>query len=59
MREMDRKGVIICGVVGFLGLLSAATGFAAEATKIKVRARVLKEKYVMDWGFGIFIVWSS
>ncbi|KAK2632021.1 uncharacterized protein LOC104430322 [Eucalyptus grandis] len=31
---MDRKGVI-CGVVGFLGLLSAATGFAAEATRIK------------------------
>ncbi|XP_010034961.2 uncharacterized protein LOC104424291 isoform X1 [Eucalyptus grandis] len=32
---MDRKGVMICGVVGFLGLLSAATGFAAEATRIK------------------------
>lgn len=33
---MERKSIIICGVVGFLGLLSAVTGFAAEATRIKV-----------------------
>ncbi|XP_030529907.1 uncharacterized protein LOC115740549 [Rhodamnia argentea] len=32
---MDRKGLVICGVVGFFGLLSAATAFAAEATRIK------------------------
>ncbi|KAL3342425.1 hypothetical protein AABB24_026443 [Solanum stoloniferum] len=32
---MERKSIIICGVVGFLGLLSAVTGFAAEATRIK------------------------
>ncbi|KAI3432180.1 uncharacterized protein J3R85_007585 [Psidium guajava] len=32
---MERKVVVICSVVGFLGLLSAATGFGAEATRIK------------------------
>ncbi|XP_058206367.1 uncharacterized protein LOC131319930 isoform X1 [Rhododendron vialii] len=33
---MERKAkVIICSVVGFLGLLSAALGFAAEAKRIK------------------------
>ncbi|KAI3411297.1 uncharacterized protein J3R85_018188 [Psidium guajava] len=32
---MDRKGLGISGVVGFFGLLSAATAFAAEATRIK------------------------
>ncbi|OIT27301.1 PREDICTED: uncharacterized protein LOC109214125 [Nicotiana attenuata] len=32
---MERKVLVICGVVGFLGLLSAVTGFAAEATRIK------------------------
>lgn len=33
---MERKVIIVCSVVGFLGLLSAATGFAAEAKRIKV-----------------------
>ncbi|KAK6129405.1 hypothetical protein DH2020_036857 [Rehmannia glutinosa] len=32
---MERKVIIVCCVVGFLGLLSAATGFAAEAKRIK------------------------
>ncbi|KAJ4720985.1 Protein of unknown function (DUF1218) [Melia azedarach] len=32
---MERKVIVICCVVGFLGLLSAATGFGAEATRIK------------------------
>ncbi|KAL2226835.1 uncharacterized protein LOC105160232 [Sesamum indicum] len=32
---MERKVVIVCCVVGFLGLLSAVTGFAAEAKRIK------------------------
>ncbi|XP_059453559.1 uncharacterized protein LOC132184085 [Corylus avellana] len=32
---MERKTVVICSVVGFLGLLSAATGFGAEGTRIK------------------------
>lgn len=32
---MERKALIVCCVVGFLGLLSAATSFAAEATRIK------------------------
>ncbi|KAL3521746.1 hypothetical protein ACH5RR_019895 [Cinchona calisaya] len=32
---MERKAVGVCCAVGFLGLLSAATGFAAEATRIK------------------------
>ena len=33
---MEKKGYVVCGVVGFLGILSAATAFAAEATRIKV-----------------------
>ncbi|CAJ2642361.1 uncharacterized protein LOC123917763 [Trifolium pratense] len=32
---MERKVMIVCCVVAFLGLLSAATSFAAEATRIK------------------------
>ncbi|OAY44602.1 uncharacterized protein LOC110620123 [Manihot esculenta] len=32
---MERKALMLCGLVGFLGLLSAATGFGAEATRIK------------------------
>nr|CAD1830962.1 unnamed protein product [Ananas comosus var. bracteatus] len=32
---MERKVVVVCGVVGFLGLLSAALGFAAEGTRVK------------------------
>ncbi|KAK4433202.1 hypothetical protein Salat_1082400 [Sesamum alatum] len=32
---MERKVMIVCSVVGFLGLLSAVTGFAAEAKRIK------------------------
>jgi hypothetical protein len=34
---MERKVVIVCSVVGFLGILSAALGFAAEGTRVKVR----------------------
>jgi cobalamin synthase len=37
-RGMDRKVVAVCAVVGFLGLLSAALAFAAEATRVKVCA---------------------
>jgi len=33
---MEKKAFIVCGVVGFLGLLAAATSFGAEATRIKV-----------------------
>ncbi|WVZ02970.1 hypothetical protein V8G54_023776 [Vigna mungo] len=32
---MEKKALIVCCVVGFLGLLAAATSFAAEATRIK------------------------
>ncbi|XP_052186473.1 protein MODIFYING WALL LIGNIN-1-like [Diospyros lotus] len=32
---MEKKAIVVCSVVGFLGLLSAVTGFAAEATRIK------------------------
>ncbi|XP_050386489.1 protein VASCULATURE COMPLEXITY AND CONNECTIVITY [Argentina anserina] len=32
---MEKKELIVCCVVGLLGLVSAATGFAAEATRIK------------------------
>nr|GLL28296.1 uncharacterized protein LOC109194085 [Ipomoea trifida]GMC93096.1 Fc receptor-like protein [Ipomoea batatas]GMC98684.1 Fc receptor-like protein [Ipomoea batatas]GMD02396.1 Fc receptor-like protein [Ipomoea batatas]GMD20470.1 Fc receptor-like protein [Ipomoea batatas] len=32
---MERNVLLICSVVGFLGILSAVTGFAAEATRIK------------------------
>ena len=33
---MERKVVVVCAVVGFLGVLSAALGFAAEGTRVKV-----------------------
>ncbi|XP_072969010.1 protein DESIGUAL 2 [Typha angustifolia] len=33
---MEKKVVVVCIVVGFLGLLSAALGFAAEGTRVKV-----------------------
>ncbi|XP_010940798.1 protein VASCULATURE COMPLEXITY AND CONNECTIVITY [Elaeis guineensis] len=32
---MERKAVVVCVAAGFLGLLSAALGFAAEATRVK------------------------
>ncbi|XP_012090942.1 uncharacterized protein LOC105649029 isoform X1 [Jatropha curcas] len=32
---MERRALFLCSAVGFLGLLSAATGFAAEGTRIK------------------------
>ncbi|KAL9426868.1 hypothetical protein AB3S75_033617 [Citrus x aurantiifolia] len=32
---MERKVLALCSTVGLLGLLSAATGFGAEATRIK------------------------
>lgn len=32
---MERKTLLVCCVVAFLGLLAAATSFAAEATRIK------------------------
>jgi hypothetical protein len=33
---MERKVMAVCAVVGFLGVLSAALGFAAEGTRVKV-----------------------
>lgn len=33
---MERRKVVMCGVLSLLGLISAATAFAAEATKVKV-----------------------
>jgi hypothetical protein len=38
---MERKVMAVCAVVGFLGVLSAALGFAAEATRVKVRLALL------------------
>lgn len=32
---MERQAIILCSVVGFLGILSAASGFAAEAKRVK------------------------
>ncbi|XVE62233.1 hypothetical protein DITRI_Ditri06bG0101500 [Diplodiscus trichospermus] len=32
---MERKSLVLCSIVAFLGVLAAATGFAAEATRIK------------------------
>ena len=34
---MERKALVVCALVGFLGVLSAALGFAAEGTRVKVR----------------------
>ena len=33
---MEKRKVVMCGVLSLLGLLSALTAFAAEATKVKV-----------------------
>ncbi|KAH0895882.1 hypothetical protein HID58_045450 [Brassica napus] len=33
--EMEKRKVVMCGVLSLLGLLSALTAFAAEATKVK------------------------
>ncbi|KAH7855989.1 hypothetical protein Vadar_031362 [Vaccinium darrowii] len=33
---MERKAIVICSIVGFLGLLSAGLGFAAQAKRVKV-----------------------
>lgn len=35
MMKIERRSLIICAVVGFLGLLSAILGFAAEGKRIK------------------------
>lgn len=43
---MERKVLALCSTVGLLGLLSAATGFGAEATRIKVKF----------WTMGLFLV---
>ena len=34
---MEGKVVMMCAVIGFLGLLSVILGFVAESTRIKVR----------------------
>ncbi|KAH7692904.1 Modifying wall lignin-1/2 protein [Dioscorea alata] len=33
---MERKVALVCGAVGFLGLLAAALAFGAEATRVKI-----------------------
>lgn len=38
---MERKVLLVCCAVGLLGLLSAATGFGAEVTRIKVNRKRL------------------
>lgn len=40
---MERKVIVICFVVGLLGLISAAAGFAAEAKRIKVTNHLIKK----------------
>ncbi|KAK9192801.1 hypothetical protein WN944_003494 [Citrus x changshan-huyou] len=37
---MERKVLALCSTVGLLGLLSAATGFGAEATRIKLATKI-------------------
>jgi hypothetical protein len=36
--KMDRTTIIVCAVVGSLGVLSAILGFSAEGTKLTVSA---------------------
>lgn len=38
---MERKAVVVCVAVGFLGLVAASLGFAAEAKRIKVNILTL------------------
>jgi len=34
--KMDKTSIIVCSVIGSLGLLSAILGFSAEGTKLTV-----------------------
>lgn len=34
--QMDKTSIIVCSVIGSLGLLSAILGFSAEGTKLTV-----------------------
>jgi hypothetical protein len=38
---MERRKIVMCGVLFLLGLLSAVTAFVAEATRIKVSSSAL------------------
>ncbi|KAI0494019.1 hypothetical protein KFK09_024150 [Dendrobium nobile] len=40
--RMETKVIVICGTVGFLGLVSAALGFSAEATRVKASDVVIR-----------------
>lgn len=45
--EMEKKVVWVSMAVGFLGILSAALGFAAEATRVKV----MFHEFLLDFLF--------
>lgn len=51
--EVERKVIVVSCVVGFLGLLSAVTAFAAEFKRIKVFLHSIIS-YV-EGGFGLFV----
>ena len=42
---MDNKVLGYCAVAAVLGIIATATGFAAEATKVKVRIKTNKFVY--------------
>ena len=50
---MEGKVVMMCAVIGFLGLSSVILGFAAESTRIKVR-----KNYKWVHLFKIVVVFS-
>jgi hypothetical protein len=50
--------VVICSVVGFLGLLSAATGFGAEGTRIKVNKNTACFVFVGFFFFFFFFFFA-
>lgn len=45
---MERRAILLCGTVAFLGLLSAALGFAAEAKRIKVTVKKRGGFFIYD-----------
>lgn len=59
--KMEGKAVVLCSAMALLGLLSAATGFAAEATRIKV-TKCLNSIFMLEilitviYGYAFIVV---
>ncbi|KAF7147102.1 hypothetical protein RHSIM_Rhsim03G0220300 [Rhododendron simsii] len=50
---MEKKARVICSAVGFLGLLSAVLGFAAEAKRETASDACKYDGSTPAWGLGL------